>query len=374
VLPDVPDATLLDELSVVVSSGWDLPSRPNRRQQIRHLLLMVDPADSQSYGQAAQRLLEMIDDALREADDDRLGADDRTGCRILLGVLPTYRSVASPTRRRREAADFLIPEWEANPPSDPAGTFQRRHQRNALRQVLECLRQRYGEDAGTDAYYDVVRIQRWYVVTPDRQVSEQGEIGEYRIRRDGFDCMELRESKHDPEGLESSEFEVLRLGDDPPPVLETVEDSETQPDYRRITLRLPQSYEAGDILRVGWTERFIFGPEPPDWWRSWVTAAALNDHFELEMSVTFTDDAQLPDLCWWFSAEPITDLNEIGPDSLEHLIDLQQSGTASHDWRPTETERRRMYGLTWVWLDDPAARERWEAARVRLERAQLGSP
>lgn len=191
-LPDCPDDQLLDELSVIVTTGWELPARPNRQRDVRHLLLMVDAADGLSYRQAAHRLLAMLDDALREADEDVLGEDDRTGCRVLLGVHPTYRTVGSPTRRRQDAADFLVVGWHENPPLHPAGTFQRRHQRGALRQVLECLRRQYGQEAGAEEDYDVARVRRWYVVEANRQVAELGEYGEYRVRRDGLDSMEIR--------------------------------------------------------------------------------------------------------------------------------------------------------------------------------------
>lgn len=191
VLPDCPDDELLDELSVIVTTGWNLPARPNRQRDVRHLLLLVGPADGLLYRQAAQRLLAMLDDMLREADEDVLGEDDRTGCRILLGVHPTYRTVASPTRRRQDAADFLVAGWHEDPPRHPAGTFQRRHQRGALRQVLGCLRHHYGRDAGVAEEYDVARVRRWYVVAANRQVTEYGEYGDYRVRRDGLDSMEI---------------------------------------------------------------------------------------------------------------------------------------------------------------------------------------
>jgi hypothetical protein len=366
VLPNCPDDELLDELSVIVSTGWDLPARQNRERDVRHLLLMADAADGRSYRQAAQRLLLLLDDALRNADEDELVEADRTGCRILLGVHPTYRSVASPTRRRHDAADFLVAGWHEDPPRDPAGAFQRRHQRGALRQVLECLRRQYGQDAAADDDYDVARVRRWYFVEANRQVTDYGEFGEYRIRRDGLESMELLEAEVDPQGLESSDFSVAALGPEQSAVLERIEASRTRPGYRRIVLRLQRRYEAGEIVPVAWRERLRFSPEPPDWGRYWAHVSALNDSFELEMTVTFSGDGQLPDLCWWFSAEPITDLGEIGPDTLDHLVDLTTTRSASHVWPPSETERRRQYGFIWVWLDDDDARERWEEARGQL--------
>lgn len=364
--PARSDEELLDELSVVVTTGWELPNRPHRQHAVRHLLLLVGPADSLSYSQAAQRLLLLLDSTLRDADDDVLGEDDRTGCRILLGVHPTYRSVASPTRRRQESADFLVADWQSAAPSDPAGTFQRRHQPAALRQILECLWQRYGHDDDPDEEYDVARIQRWYHVGANRQITACGDTTDYRVLRDGLDAIELLETAPDSEGLLSSEFSVEPVGEEPQPAVESVEDDPTRPGYRRISIGLRRNYEAGELLRLAWREDLRFGDDPPDWGRSWVTVGALNDGFELEVSVAFGDDAELPDLCWWFSAEPGVDLNEIGPSSLDQVIDLNEVRFASQAWQAAGTERRRLYGFIWVWLDDAEDRQEWGRSRARL--------
>lgn len=209
-------------------------------------------------------------------------------------------------------------------------------------------------------------MRRWYRVDANRQASEYGEHAEYRVRRDGVESLVLLEAEPDPEGLERADFSVLPGGDGPPVVLERIEKSEIQPGFRRIVVRLPRRYNAGELVPIGWRERLSFGAEPPDWGRYWAHVTALNDGFELEMTVTFSSDAQLPDLCWWFSAESITDLGEIGPDTLNHLMDLTATRSASHVWLPSNTERRRQYGLIWVWLDDDDARGRWEEARLLL--------
>jgi len=120
-------------------------------------------------------------------------------------------------------------------------------------------------------------------------------------------------------------------------------------------------------VQLAWRERFEFDDEAPNWGRYWATTSVLNDDFELEMTVSFTEDAGLPDLYWWFGAEAITDLNEIGPRTLQHLVDLEPTRSATHVWDPAEAQSRRIYGFIWVWLDDDEARGRWAHARAALQ-------
>lgn len=350
-LPDCPDDELLDELSVIVSTGWDLPARPKRAADVRHLLLLTGADASRSYHEAAQRLLLLLDDALRSVDDQLLAEDERTGCRILLGVHPAYRSVSSPTSRRENAAELLVPRWQDAPPRDAAGTFQRRHQPNALRQVLVCIRQQFGQDSTADSDYDVVRVDRWYTVDACRQLSAHGETAEYRIRRDGLTTLELLEAEADVENLKSSDFVILPVDEEPSVRLALLEADITKPGFRRVLLELPRTYDAGETLSVAWQGTMQYGSKPPNWQRYWVTMAGLNDNFELRMTVTF-DVAQVPDACWWFSAEPVTDPTETGPDSLAHLLDVAATPAVSHYWTSSDTERRRYYGLNWVWLEE----------------------
>lgn len=364
-LPDCPDDELLDELNVIVTTGWDLPGRPRRAEDVRHLLLLTDASGSTTYREASQRLLLLLDDALRSAGDQLLAEDERTGCRILLGVHPAYRSISSPTTRRANAAELLVPSWQNEPPRDPAGTFQRRHQRSALRQVLTCLRLQYGQDSTEDNDYDVVQVNRWYTIDAHRQLSANGETAECRIRRDGFTTLELLGAEVDAENLESSDFAIQPFGDETPSKIALIETDVTKPGFRRSLLTLPRTYYAGEILSLAWREIMHYGPRPPNWQRYWVTMAGLNDSFKLTVTVSF-DPAQLPDACWWFSAEPVTDPGEIGPDSPSHLIDVAATSTASHSWSPSDTERRRYYGLNWVWLEEEEDRAEWDEVLRRL--------
>lgn len=367
VLPDCSDDDLLDELAVIVSTGWELPTRSNRERDVRHLLLLASPADSGSYPQAAQRLLTMLDDALREADDNVLGEDERTGCRILLGVHPNYRNEPSPTVRRREAADFLVPAWHERPPGDPAGTFQRRRQESALRQVLECLRYAYGQETEQLIRdHDVVRLHRKSLVSANRQITRHGETALYRIRMDGLEELSITEDERPP-GVVDSWFRVVADVDEPAPVLNRIESIDTQPGRREIVLALPRPYQAGEQLRLTWEEHVEFEDDAIQWGRMWAAANAPNDSFEAEVTVTFAPDAPLPDVCWWHERQPDTDVMEIGPHSLGQIIDLAETRTATHSWSSWETERRIDYLIIWVWLDDDDSRARWEAARAILE-------
>jgi len=94
-----------------------------------------------SFESRAQRLLTMLDEAIRSqvlsgSRATELTEDDAHGLRILLGTHPDYRSEASPTVRRAEASEYLVPAWRDAPPTDRAGTFQRRHQTRVLRHVF----------------------------------------------------------------------------------------------------------------------------------------------------------------------------------------------------------------------------------------------
>ncbi|MCW2538717.1 MAG: hypothetical protein JWN95_442 [Frankiales bacterium] len=365
-LPDTSDETLLSELTVIVTTGWNLPARPTRQEGVRHLLLLVPPPDSTSYRRAAQRLLVMIDVALRNADDSDLGEDDRIGCRILLGLHPEYRTETSPIVRRTEAAHYLVPNWRGKPPRDAAVAFQRRHQQNVLRQVLQCLKVTYG--AETDLLsrdYDLVSTRRRYVVGANRQVMSQGETAVYRVRLDDLETLTITESVH-PEGVLETKLEVSPLDNEFGVELADVEALETQPGRRAISFRLGRPVQAGQRVQVSWQESIVYGADAPQWQRDWVAVSAPNDNFEAEVSVRFADDVQLPDVCWWYVAQPDTDVTEIGPRALDELFDLRASRRVLQHWTSAETERRLDYGLLWVWLDDPASVKRWQAAFAEL--------
>jgi len=121
------------------------------------------------------------------------------------------------------------------------------------------------------------------------------------------------------------------------------------------------------MLTFAWKQTATFTDQAPDWGRFWASVAITNDHYELTMTVTFTDDAELPDQCWWFDHEPATDLNEVGPATLANLTDLHTSRSAAHTWTTAQTQGRRRYGLLWCWFDgDTQAIKDWEDAAQRL--------
>lgn len=107
VLPYCSDDELIAELAVVVSAGWGLPSRPGRAPEVAHLLSLCDDRSMSLFAQSAQRLLVMVDDAIRQgAVEDENGEalvsdDEARGLRILFGTLPNYRGGLSPVVRQR---------------------------------------------------------------------------------------------------------------------------------------------------------------------------------------------------------------------------------------------------------------------------------
>ena len=369
-LPEVDDQVLLAELAVVVSAGWELPTRPQRLAAVQQLLLLVPPGESRSDVQAAQRLLKMIDDAILTADDEFLAEDERRGLRVLLGLAPGYRTDASPKKRRTEAAFLLIPDWQDRPPVEPDAAFLRRHQAAALRQVLHCLRLRYGQDPrNMTRNYDIVREWRWCYIDANRLTPRMGERTEYRVRQDELQVLQATESAQ-PEGMVG--FQRRILTDDGAVAAQFDEDepmTTTLEPRRETHFRLPRPYMAGEHLRLAWEEQREFGENKPLIRRDYLAiSTGTNDGAELEVSVSFAEDLRLPDLCWWFSTPPGSDFEAIGPDELANLISLSSSRRAWHAWASSETGRWIWYGIMWVWFDDDAeALQRWETARALLE-------
>jgi hypothetical protein len=355
VLPYAPDATLLAELAVVVSLGWGLPSHPARAADVRHLLLLADPDGARPFGHRAQRLLTMLDEALVQAATDAaepptgVSADDATGLRVLLGTLPTYRNELSPIVRRADAAaDFLVAKWRDRPPSDPAGTFLRRHQDRALRQVLACLRTTYGQaDRPGIRDCDVLVRQRWYDVGPGRQIERMRGRDVVRFREGGLDRYVFTETERDEEGLIDAELRPLAWSGDGAITLDGIDSIETQPGMRAIAFRLPRTYQAGEELTLVWEELLRYGPDAPRWQRYFAAAEMPSDNAEVELTVSFIGD-ELPTMVWWFTALPEVDVFEVGPMPDQRLR-LDSNQRATHRWANFETERRISYGLQWVW-------------------------
>ena len=347
-LPFCTDEELLTELAVVVSAGWDLPSRVKR-----HLLLLADPGEALSYRQAAQRLLTMLDAALQQDADEHavISDEDSLGLRILFGVHPNYRTEPSPVVRREQASEYLVPAWHNQPPHDRAATFQRRHQQQALRQALHCLRAEYGQEPRPSIRdSDLLEQRRWYYVAANRQVVRFRCDEIIRVRIDGLESHVFYEPRNDDEGVLDSRFHVLEHPMGPPLVLEDMADVPTQPGNRQIALRLPRRYRTGELVGVAWEEELDFGSEAARWRRFFVAASGANDNFALELTVTFVPDADLPEMVWWYVALPGVDEFEIGPRP-EEILTLDASRTASHKWTSAETERRIDYGLQWLWPD-----------------------
>lgn len=351
VLPYCSDDELLTELAAVVSTGWELPSREHRRRDVRQLLLLADPGEAQSYRQAAQRLLTMLDAALQqEADSDSiLSEEDALGLRILFGVHPNYRTEPSPVVRREQASEYLVPAWHSRSPRDRAGTFQRRHQLPAVRLALQCLRAAYGQEARPsmrDA--DLIEERRWYFIAANHQVTRLRSEAVIRVRVDDLQEYSFTESRNEEPGLRNSDFRVLEQPLGPTLTLQDIRDLETRPGRREITMRFPKPYQTGELVGVAWEEELDFGEDAMPWRRMFVSASGPNDGFELEMTATFAAAVELPELVWWYQALPEISESEIGPRDESDVLNYIDR-EVSHRWAADETERRIDYGLQWVW-------------------------
>jgi hypothetical protein len=351
VLPYCSDDQLLAELVVVVSTGWALPSRPERSGDVRHLLLLADPGEALSYREGAQRFLTLLDLAMRQdgLEEPIVSDDDALGLRILFGVHPNYRTELSPVVRREQASEYLVPSWHARPPRDRAGTFQRRHQGRAVRLALQCLRAAYGQEprpSMRDA--DLIEERRWYYIAANHQVTRMRSQSIIRARVDGLHGYSFTESCNNEPGLKHSEFQVIEHPIGPTLTLDNIEELQTQPGRRDITVRFPRPYQAGELVGVAWEEELNFGEDATPWRRMFVSASSASDGFELEMTATFAPDVELPELVWRYRKVPEVDVFEIGPrDECEVLHYTDR--TVSHQWAVDETERRIDYGLQWVW-------------------------
>lgn len=351
-LPYCTDDQLLDELAVVVSTGWELPTRGNRASDVRHLLLLADPGEALSYRQSAQRLLLTLDAALMQGaqDDAVVSEDDARGLRILFGVHPNYRTEPSPVIRREQASEYLVPAWHDDLPRDRAGTFQRRHQAAALRQALECLRAAYGQEPRPSPRdVDLLQQRRWYHVAANRQVVYFRCEETIRVRVDGLEQYVFYEPKHDDYGLADTRFHLLEHPLGPQLNPRDIADDPVQRGMRQITLALPRPYQASESIAIEWEENLEFGADVKSWQRFFVGAHAPNDNFKLELTVQFASD-MLPDMVWWYMSLPGVDDGEIGPRPGETLP-LDNRRIASHRWSNTETERWLNYSLQWTWRD-----------------------
>jgi hypothetical protein len=353
VLPFCSDDQLLAELTVIATVGWQLPTKPRRRSGVRQLLLLADPGEALTFRQAAARLLNMIDDALLSAvdDEDGLSYDESTGLRILLGVHPRYRTESSPTVRRVQAAEYLAPQLRRS--VDAAATFLRRHQPQALLQVLARLRQQYGQASAPGLRdVDVLSLRRWYRVGANRQVVLFGSAERSRLRADGLAVYEFVEARHSAdEGFVSSDFRLLTNPLTPGLALDEIADLSTQPGNRLVRVRLPEGSMAGDEIGLTWEESVEFNGKAPPWTSYFVSAEAPNEGFELTVEVTFAEDCELPVSVWWYQSLPATNDLFLAMSDERRLSFRSRSRTVSHTWAATDTERRVGYGIQWAWPD-----------------------
>lgn len=212
----------------------------------------------------------MIDDALRQAatgSDPQLSDDDWEGLRILFGLHPRYRTEGSPTVRREQASELLVPLWLDHPPRDRAGTFQRRYQERALRQVLTCLRSIYGqEDGPTDRDCDVLEEHGTAIIDERRQIRYARCEEVLRIRHEGLTEFSWDEGDLETFGAVSTDLRMV-----PHPTtgqaltIARIAESTYMPGSRKITVRLPHPMRIHELVASAWEEEATYGDEVSHW-------------------------------------------------------------------------------------------------------------
>lgn len=342
-LPYCSDDQLLAELTVVLSAGWELPSRPHRAKQVRHLLLVAQDQQVLTYAAAAQRLLHMLDDAFRQAEAAELiSPDDEQGLRILFGTHPNYRTEPSPTVRREQAADFLVPAWATQRPKKFVETFQRRHQNRALRQALDCLRSAYGQKRVVEEWdYDVVAVHRTYVIGEKRQLRSERVLETIRPNHDDFDQCGSLHFEHVGGEVEFS----YRALSDGLTVL-TVHPDPQNTDFMQVRFKLPRSYSAGELCDIEFEQEIKHVAEVTQWPNYYVASQSSSEGVSLTMTAVFK--FELPELIWWYVVDPYVDQRLLGPDS-ETMLKLGEGNAVSQSW--SQAEKRMDYGLKWKWKD-----------------------
>lgn len=348
-LPYCSDDDLIRELSVVVTTGWFLPSRPERADDVRHLLLLPDPGESRSFAQAAQRFLTMLDTALKNADGTVLDEHAALGLRILFGVHVNYRTEASPIVRRAEASEYLVPPWRTEPARNRAEAFQKRRQRSALALALQCLRAEFGQQGRQQRNEtDLLQEHRRYFVDGNRQITRLSGDMLLRARVDGVQDYVFNEARNSEPGVRDAVFRLLPHRAGSQATLESVVDDDIRPDSREIMVRLPRRHNAGEVFGVAWEEIVEFGPEVERYGRRFVSALAGNEGFDLEIRVDFADDAELPELAWWYVARPQVDVLEVGPQEYQ-VLRFGSGRSLVHHWDAIEVEKWLDHGIQWVW-------------------------
>ncbi len=342
-LPYCTDAQLLAELSVVLSVGWELPSRPHRAPEVRHLLLLAQAQEPLTYGAAAQRFLHMLDAAIRQGlEAELITVDDEHGLRTLFGTHPNYRTEPSPTVRREQAADFLVPGWAVQRPKQFIATFQRRHQSRALRQALDCLRAAYGQRAAVDDWdYDVVAIDRTYVVNDQRQLRLKRTLETIRPRHDEFEEFGTTHAEH---GNDEVEFSYKSLRDTA--ALLSVGKDPLNSDFQSVRFRLHRPYAAGELIEVAYEQETRYLGAVTQWPSYYVATQTSNDSYSLAMTVRF--EGELPDQVWWYVVEPYVDQRLLNSDP-DAMLRVDAHNSVRHVW--LNAERRMDYGLKWTWPD-----------------------
>lgn len=169
-----------------------------------------------------------------------------------------------------------------------------------------------------------------------------------RFREDGIVFFIFTESKRDAEGLLNADFTVLQHPRGPVLTLEGIEDVETQPGLRAITMKLPRAYNTGETIGIAWEETCEYGPDAPEWTRYFAAVEAPNDNAEIEATVHFTNETDLPKLVWHYGALPDVDHFEIGPKAGQEMT-IGRGWQVGHLWPGTQTERRIEYCLQWSW-------------------------
>ncbi len=340
-LPGVSDELLRDELVVVVNTGWDLPTRPHRAPEVRHLLELARQGDHEQYSETAARLLKMLLEAIDIESGEEFTDDEADGLKILFGLQEHCR-IDGPGKRHREAIAFL---------RDPTlrqievRSWIKRQRGHWMQRVVECLRRVYGQDTLRTAGYLSVQRTSSAVVGTDQLIETVKLDNLIRVFRDGVRELEYNFYTQPETGVTDVHIEPL-YGEE---VLLF-----TKPAGRYYAvIRLPKPAKAGDTIPWGFERTYIYADH---------RVAPTNDHLTIvvrrpltyvKVEVTFA--GPIPSSIWALNgtnprqlpSEPSPEVYLMDPAKREQVF-ADEHGIA-HYPLTYRTEGNAAYGLAWSW-------------------------
>lgn len=334
VLPLTSDEQLRSELHLVVTAGWQLPSKTELRERLRYLMMLAEGPPTDTFEDRARRLLQLLDVALRPERSDLLTDDQSLGLRILLGTHPEYHDARAMTRREN-AGVYLAEPRKGQRPLRPESLYKRRQQ-EWLQLAVDCLREAYGQDQFRPRWIkdQVLEVTHTFQVGPDGLLASA--LTEYTSR-----------------ALQDEVTQIGRTIIKPPGCVDVLVEAEGGVDYNRTIDRpsnsttvfnLAKPAKLGDYFRWSFRTAYRYEerlPLPAD---GYSVTWEHNSEYRLVVRGRFAESSQ-PPLIWWHAS---------------NLFDIPQRAYTAQHLRPDEdgwVEMKRVranlsrygYGIAWRW-------------------------